>query len=268
MIVRYRDYKHIPGIYKWENKINHKCYIGQAIDINKRLASHFSAIRNNKYNNPLYKAIKKYGIDNFDVTIVEVLGVSTDLKQRLDEREKYYIQYFDSYKNGYNQTFGGDGGILGYKFTEVQRKHVSENNRAIQDEKRKIVYMYNLKNKYYQTWMSSDYAAMILSLNPATVRKACLNQIKVLLSEWICSYDKDELEIRKCTALNIGVRNYIIKYDRTGFKTKYTGTFIYNGNKYHGEVKGAAEYFGVSKSFIYGIVNKSRVSNTLLFIQD
>ena len=73
MIVRYRDYKGKPGIYKWENLINHKCYIGQSIDLNKRIAHHFSNIKNGKYDNPLYRAINKYGLENFDVAIIEVL---------------------------------------------------------------------------------------------------------------------------------------------------------------------------------------------------
>ena len=119
MVVRYRNYKGIPGVYKWENRINHKCYIGQSIDVNKRLAHHFSNIKNNRYDNPLYRAIKKYGLENFDVTIREVLEASDVLKSKLDEKEVYYINKYNSYgKNGYNQTLGGDGGILGYKFTK------------------------------------------------------------------------------------------------------------------------------------------------------
>lgn len=72
-MVDFSEYRNKAGIYKWENKINHKCYIGQAKDLNRRLIHHFSNIKTGRYNSPLYKAVAKYGINNFDITIVEVL---------------------------------------------------------------------------------------------------------------------------------------------------------------------------------------------------
>jgi len=78
MIVRYNKYKGVAGIYKWENLINHKCYIGQSVNLSKRLAQHFNNIKNKKCDNPLYKAVAKYGLENFDVTIVETLSISDD----------------------------------------------------------------------------------------------------------------------------------------------------------------------------------------------
>lgn len=181
MVVRYRNYKGIPGIYKWENRINHKCYIGQSIDLNKRLAHHFSNIKNNRYDNPLYRAIKKYGLENFDVTIIEVLEASDDLKSKLDEKEVYYINKYNSYgKNGYNQTLGGDGGILGYKFTEEQKEHVSRNSTKVAEEKSKRVYMYNIKTNYIQMWIDIKHTAEYLKMNGATIRKACLDQIHLI----------------------------------------------------------------------------------------
>ena len=181
MIVRYRDYKGKPGIYKWENLINHKCYIGQSIDLNKRIAHHFSNIKNGRYDNPLYRAINKYGLENFDVAIIEVLEASDDLKSKLDEREKYYIQKYNSYgKNGYNQTLGGDGGILGYKFTSEQKEHVSRNSIKVAEEKSRRIYMYNIKTRYIQMWIDVKHTAEYLEMNGATIRKACLDQIHLI----------------------------------------------------------------------------------------
>ena len=257
MIVRYRDYKGIPGIYKWENRINHKCYIGQSIDLNKRLAHHFSNIKNRRYDNPLYRAIDKYGLDNFDVTIIEVLEVSDDLKSKLDEREKYYIRKYNSYGgSGYNQTLGGDGGVLGYKFTEEQRNHVSRNSLKQAEEHRKTVYLYNMKYKYYQTWMDSGYAAKQMNVARTSIQRLCVDIIKVLKNQWIGSFDKEELELKiKNTVVTSGC-----------FETQYTGRFIYKGDEFIGNVKEAAKYFNISKSYIYGVCNKSRKSNILLFI--
>lgn len=263
MIVRYRDYKGKPGIYKWENLINHKCYIGQSIDLNKRIAHHFSNIKNNRYDSPLYRAIKKYGLENFDVTIIEVLEASDDLKSELDEREKYYIQKYNSYgKNGYNQTFGGDGGILGYKFTEDQRNHVSKNSIKAAEDIKKAVYLFNFKYKYYQTWMDSGYAAKQIGVNRCTIQRLCSGIIQVVKKEWIGSFDKEELE----TKIHSGIIEKCREKRYGKFQASYIGKFVYRGKEFIGNVKDAAEYFKVSKSYLYGICNKSRRSNILLFI--
>ena len=259
MVVRYRNYKGIPGIYKWENRINHKCYIGQSIDLNKRLAHHFSNIKNNRYDNPLYRAIKKYGLENFDVTIIEVLEASDDLKSKLDEREVYYIQKYNSYgKNGYNQTLGGDGGILGYKFTEEQREHVSKNSTKVAAEKSRRIYMYNIKSNCIQMWIDVKHAAGYLKINRATISKACLGQIHLIKDEWVLGFSEEDVKVRA---------KDVLKYKNTGcFQQQYCGTFIYKGDKFTGSIKEAAEHFNISKSYLYGICNKSRKSNVLLFI--
>ena len=259
MIVRYRDYKGKPGIYKGENLIDHKCYIGQSIDLNKRIAHHFSNIKNGRYDNPLYRAINKYGLENFDVAIIEVLEASDDLKSKLDEREKYYIQKYNSYgKNGYNQTLGGDGGISGYKFTSEQREHVSRNSIKVSEEKSRRIYMYNIKTRYTQIWIDVKHTAEYLKVNGATIRKACLDKIHLIKKEWVLGYSEIDVKTRA---------KDVSKYKNTGsFQQQYYGTFIYKGDKFVGNIKDAAEYFKISKSYLYGICNKSRRSNILLFI--
>jgi group I intron endonuclease len=60
------------GIYKITNSITGKCYIGQAVDIRARLMNHVSASKKNKH--VIYKAIRKYGIDNFDCRILIIIN--------------------------------------------------------------------------------------------------------------------------------------------------------------------------------------------------
>ena len=91
------------GIYKITNLINNKSYIGQSVDINRRFRSHKS-YPFEKSNYPLYRAFKKYGIDNFSFEILEECPI-----EELNEKEIYYINYYDTYNNGYNQTTGGQG---------------------------------------------------------------------------------------------------------------------------------------------------------------
>lgn len=92
------------GIYKITNLINNKCYIGQSVDINRRFSNHKSyKLKNSDY--PLYQAFRKYGIENFSFEVIEECSIAA-----LDEREIYWIDYFDSYYHGYNQTTGGNSG--------------------------------------------------------------------------------------------------------------------------------------------------------------
>lgn len=97
------------GIYKIENKINGKVYIGQSVDIKRRFRTH----RYNAYNDEnkdvydlyLYTAIRKYGKENFTYTIIE-----TCEEKLLNERERYWVSYYKSNQKdfGYNLSDGGD----------------------------------------------------------------------------------------------------------------------------------------------------------------
>lgn len=58
---------------------------------------------NREYNYPLSRGIRKYGKEEYELIIIE-----NDLDpNQLDEREKYWIDYYNTYWNGYNQTIGG-----------------------------------------------------------------------------------------------------------------------------------------------------------------
>ena len=92
------------GIYKITNKINQHSYIGLSTNIEKRIKYHKTPYNwQRESNKALYQAILKYGIDNFTFEILEECKVS-----ELDDKEKYYIQLYDTYKNGYNMTTGGE----------------------------------------------------------------------------------------------------------------------------------------------------------------
>lgn len=95
-------------IYKITNKINNKCYIGQTTKpAEQRWKEHqFHAFGShpNDVNKTLYKAIRKYGLENF---IFEVLQDNIDDYEKLDKAEIYWIDYYNSFIKGYNETFGG-----------------------------------------------------------------------------------------------------------------------------------------------------------------
>lgn len=94
------------GIYKIENLINHKCYIGQSVDISNRWRRHRDAYNNSalkEYQYPIYRAMRKYGVENFSFEILEEC-----LREELNEKEKFYVEKYNAFFNGYNQTLGGD----------------------------------------------------------------------------------------------------------------------------------------------------------------
>lgn len=131
------------GIYKITNLINGKCYIGQSINIEKRWKNHQITLTNpndEAYDYPLYRAMRKYGQENFSWEILEECQESL-----LNEREIYWISHYDSFNSGYNQTAGGDSlspKMKGAKLTEEEVKEI----------KRKL-----LTQKYTLQKLSEEY---------------------------------------------------------------------------------------------------------------
>lgn len=92
-------------IYKITNLLNQHSYIGKTEYVNpqRRWKEHLHEATKERYNHrAIYRAIQKYGKENFSFEIIEETN-------NPNEREQYYIQYYDTYHNGYNETLGGDG---------------------------------------------------------------------------------------------------------------------------------------------------------------
>lgn len=93
-------------IYKITNDINGKVYIGKTeFTIEKRFNEHCrDAYKPHEEQRPLYRAMRKYGINHFHIETIE--ECSSD---EVSQREIYWIEYYGSYSDGYNATLGGDG---------------------------------------------------------------------------------------------------------------------------------------------------------------
>lgn len=94
------------AVYKITNNFNHKCYIGSSIRVTKRWQEHIQKAKNpnsKEYQYPLYRAFRKYGIDNFSF---EILKDDFESAQEMQLYEQQMIIAFDSCNSqkGYNQT--------------------------------------------------------------------------------------------------------------------------------------------------------------------
>lgn len=91
-------------IYLITNDINSKAYIGQTIQsLNKRFNGHCCYSKSDKSINMYIKrAIHKYGRDHFSISLIEECPID-----KMNEREQYWINYYNSYNEGYNLTLGG-----------------------------------------------------------------------------------------------------------------------------------------------------------------
>lgn len=90
-------------IYKIQNKLSGKLYVGKTCTtIANRWSHHLDDYLKKDWH--LYRAMRKYGIENFEIEPIE--QCPDDL---LNERETYWIEKLDTFHNGYNETLGGEG---------------------------------------------------------------------------------------------------------------------------------------------------------------
>lgn len=154
-------------IYKITNQINSKVYIGLTTNtVEKRWQEHKNAINQHKDKRPLYNAMFKYGINNFSIETIEECD---DLI--LAEREIYWIDYYNSYYDGYNATFGGEGRW----------------NRKIQQ--------FDLTGKFIKTFNNIVEASQELKVSESVIRSVCQHIQKTISYKYLLKYEDDSILI-------------------------------------------------------------------------
>ena len=109
-------------IYKFTNKTNNKSYVGftcRGIELRKYEHVYLSTT-DSKFK--IHQAIRKYGIENFNIEILEENITSLP---KVNSREIFYINHFDTYKNGYNMTIGG-GYRCDYVLSDASREKMRQ----------------------------------------------------------------------------------------------------------------------------------------------
>ena len=100
------DIKPEPGIYKLTSLQNGKCYIGKSTNVKNRIADHFKSVVGIKSiaDQAVHHAILKEGFWNWTIEVITYCD-----KEKLNELERYYIEFFKSQEYGYNKNAGGGG---------------------------------------------------------------------------------------------------------------------------------------------------------------
>lgn len=148
-------------IYKIINNTNNKVYIGQTITtIAHRFEQHISDSKNDKRQYPIYKAIRKYGIEHFLVFELEKLQDESkkNLKKLLDEYEKYYIKKYNSLVsgNGYNLSIGGQA-------SNTCQKRIDQ---------------YDMNGNFIKTWNSLTEASDFYQVTKSSISSCCRGKSK------------------------------------------------------------------------------------------
>lgn len=177
-------------IYKIENTINHKVYIGQTTERNgfngrycyngdgiERVYNYHNNRKNRdaEYNHHLFNSIEKYGFDAFVVDEIFDVALSPE---ELNDKEIFYIKQFDSFYNGYNQTLGG-GGKLGYKPPSGK-----DNKFSIR------VCQISPDNELIKIWDGINDASRALGIGKGRISNVCVGR-KETAGGFIWVYEKD-----------------------------------------------------------------------------
>lgn len=151
-----------------------KLYFGQTIRlVEERWERHIQESRSGS-NYKFHRAIRKYGEENFLVEEILTVSASTreSLKRKLDFIEIRLIRKFDTFRNGYNMTLGGEG-QFGRIFSEESRRKMSESaKKRCTDKFRKEKSMLMNKLRENKSFVKKQCtASKIALLNPEVQKK-------------------------------------------------------------------------------------------------
>lgn len=173
-------------IYKITNKTNGHSYIGQThYSVLQRFNEHWRDSKRCDYK--FSRALRKYGKDGFDICVIEEIP-----DEELNSREQYWIQYYDTFNNGYNSTLGGDGISLIDRDAIICSWESGLNIKSISDS-------LHICKTTIQNYLH-DYEQYS---NTDSVRRGKKNQMREVLQydlngNYVCSYESIADAAKQC----------------------------------------------------------------------
>ena len=188
----------LPGIYKLINIVNNKIYIGSSINLHNRIKRHLYDFKYQCHPNiKLLRACNKYGIDMFDVEIINIFENIS--KEKLLKLEEELIIKNDCINNGYNLIINNSDM---FKSINKDNNHILKNinNQSI------AVIAFDIKTgNIINRFNSISDAARFLNTSSSNISRICkgyLNYIKGCTFCYEIDYDVNKSYIKKHHALN------------------------------------------------------------------
>lgn len=196
----------ICGIYKIENKINGKVYIGQSIDVYKRWKQHTCELNKGSHHNVLLQnSWNKYGEDNFIFKLLK-----TCERVELDYFEECLVKEYDSFNSGFNLNSGGKSfreisdetrkklSDFQTNKTEEEKTKVKINRRKAQEDSFTPILQIDLEGNIVKIWNTQRECGDTLKISHGSIwrcltkqRKTCRGFIWIYKHE----YDKDKFNL-------------------------------------------------------------------------
>jgi len=153
------------GIYKIENIINKKLYVGSSVNIYSRWCVHLDLLRKNKHENQyLQNAFNKYGENNFIFNIIEIVNDKNDLLNK----EQYWIDKLKVCDR-----------TIGYNLNPIAGNSLGRNTSEQTKEKLKLInnieiIQLSLDGEFIKEWISGHEAARQLNYKSSNINR-CVN---------------------------------------------------------------------------------------------
>lgn len=226
----------IGVIYKIENKLNGKIYIGKSTNESRRLSDHKDQSKRTK--TKFYNAVRKYGWENFEYSIIEEMDMETkqQLNLHLSLREIYYINEFNTIKKGYNTTIGGEG-VCGLLHSDESKKKMSDKRKFLYetnqlDRRGKPIIQLDEYNNFIKEWDSIKSAEIELGIQRPHIIGCCKFQRRTCGGfRWVY---KDEYGLEDTTKkLNKKPKeDYLLEKNRKVYKLNLEGEILSQYNSY------------------------------------
>jgi len=168
----------IVCIYSVTNNVNDKVYIGQSIDVERRWLQH----KYGKGNIILRNAIKKYGVENFTFSVLEIINTDNKTKEQITEELTFLEQKWFDYKkpflreNGYNIQKTSKPNLtpnrdihFGKKISKIK---IDNNHTG------KNIKQYDLYGNFIREWKSAAEVERVLGFKAENISASCLRKSK------------------------------------------------------------------------------------------
>lgn len=214
-------------IYKISNSKNNKVYIGQTIrPIEERFKRHINDAINNVLDTHFARAIRKYGKENFYIEEID----KANTQEELNLKEQYWIRYFDSVNNGYNETdalYKCGGNTYGSKSEEeiikISEKIKHSKIGGKNPNARKIKCKNVNTNEELHFESASECQKYFNETNHNFAIRRCRKYIRSLYQQqWAIAYEEDDYDF---TNQNKRTRTHISVFDKETNETKTFNTY-------------------------------------------